>query len=271
MAKLNWPDWIIAVVLNRQVLGLQDPNLRLSRVRIDDKLEIINLMSLKASLEKNYGQAYMQTFLQSLGLEEELEEVLEQEAVTKHKRFVEVLAENSDSGEAAADREARQEEINTEKADERFEKQQELIESLKPKDPSPSQTTTVTWKELPDYQAFAKNFQQDLAVEQVAEIYEIFRRLYVDEAPHTSDSQLREFTFESYSDGSYNIIAANALYDGMRIMPDESFQTMKEQGELMKSMVVVVFARDDVALQQIKNMVTSERSPALTPFKTTPQ
>ena len=102
---------------------------------------------------------------------------------------------------------------------------------------------------------------------QLAEAYEVVRRLHCDDMIKYSDVELSDFLIERFSDGSYNIIANGAQYAGLRIMPGEINQTMKETGELAKGMVLAAFAQDDKAVQLIQEQVEARPNNAPTPFK----
>ena len=133
----------------------------------------------------------------------------------------------------------------------------------------------VNFRNMPNFERFLELLDSKenphFSRSQLAEAYEVVRRLHCDDMIKYSDVELSDFLIERFSDGSYNIIANGAQYAGLRIMPGEINQTMKETGELAKGMVLAVFAQDDKAVQLIQEQVEARPNNAPTPFATKPE
>ena len=75
-----------------------------------------------------------------------------------------------------------------------------------------------------------------------------------------------ELSISRKSDGTFNIIAIGALYNGMILRPVEAFTQIKDQAEEIKMPFnIMLFAKNDVLQNKIEDSISSS---APTPFKT---
>jgi DNA-binding ferritin-like protein (Dps family) len=85
-----------------------------------------------------------------------------------------------------------------------------------------------------------------------------------------TDTEL-EVSLSRKSDGSFNVIANSALYNGMLFRPTETFTQMKDEGEQIKMPFnIILFAKNDELVQKIEENQSLENSKSSTPFNTNP-